>query len=165
MEVYLAQPRGFCAGVVRAIEIVERAFHDLDGAHDTGAKAAGLREIHFHRIAVTQIAPRSFFEASMRPDICNIRTSKFPRPIPWYQAHGGTGLCVKKTGAGKGGLRNGRSWNRWQVFRGIIVGIDRLILAGSSLFRRVGRAIPTRSTPLLFPCHFALVCGSNQNKH
>src|ERR1700751_2308849 len=26
MEVYLAQPRGFCAGVVRAIEIVERAF-------------------------------------------------------------------------------------------------------------------------------------------
>src|SRR5919198_4749795 len=25
MEVYLAQPRGFCAGVVRAVEIVERA--------------------------------------------------------------------------------------------------------------------------------------------
>src|SRR5437764_9886380 len=25
MEVYLAQPRGFCAGVIRAIEIVERA--------------------------------------------------------------------------------------------------------------------------------------------
>src|SRR3954465_1935596 len=25
MDVYLAQPRGFCAGVVRAIEIVERA--------------------------------------------------------------------------------------------------------------------------------------------
>jgi 4-hydroxy-3-methylbut-2-enyl diphosphate reductase len=25
MEVFLAQPRGFCAGVVRAIEIVERA--------------------------------------------------------------------------------------------------------------------------------------------
>src|SRR5260370_17559865 len=25
MEVYFAQPRGFCAGVVRAIEIVERA--------------------------------------------------------------------------------------------------------------------------------------------
>src|SRR5712664_4867431 len=25
MEVYLAQPRGFCAGVVRAIEIVDRA--------------------------------------------------------------------------------------------------------------------------------------------
>ena len=25
MEVYLAQPRGFCAGVVRAIEIVERS--------------------------------------------------------------------------------------------------------------------------------------------
>jgi len=25
MKVYLAQPRGFCAGVVRAIEIVERA--------------------------------------------------------------------------------------------------------------------------------------------
>src|ERR1700741_2753356 len=25
MEVYLAKPRGFCAGVVRAIEIVERA--------------------------------------------------------------------------------------------------------------------------------------------
>src|SRR6188508_2789631 len=25
MEMYLAQPRGFCAGVVRAIEIVERA--------------------------------------------------------------------------------------------------------------------------------------------
>src|SRR5260370_37260369 len=25
MEVYLAEPRGFCAGVVRAIEIVERA--------------------------------------------------------------------------------------------------------------------------------------------
>src|SRR3979411_86844 len=25
MEVYLAQPRGFCAGVVRAIDIVERS--------------------------------------------------------------------------------------------------------------------------------------------
>jgi 4-hydroxy-3-methylbut-2-en-1-yl diphosphate reductase len=25
MEVYLAKPRGFCAGVVRAIEIVEHA--------------------------------------------------------------------------------------------------------------------------------------------
>src|SRR6476469_8783862 len=28
MEVYLAQPRGFCAGVVRAIEIVERAIEN-----------------------------------------------------------------------------------------------------------------------------------------
>ena len=28
MEVYLAQPRGFCAGVVRAIEIVERALEE-----------------------------------------------------------------------------------------------------------------------------------------
>src|SRR3954466_4094536 len=30
MQVYLAQPRGFCAGVVRAIEIVERAL-EKDG--------------------------------------------------------------------------------------------------------------------------------------
>src|ERR687884_311911 len=29
MRVILAQPRGFCAGVVRAIEIVERALEDL----------------------------------------------------------------------------------------------------------------------------------------
>ncbi|HET7447582.1 MAG TPA: 4-hydroxy-3-methylbut-2-enyl diphosphate reductase, partial [Methyloceanibacter sp.] len=27
LRVTLAQPRGFCAGVVRAIEIVERALH------------------------------------------------------------------------------------------------------------------------------------------
>ena len=27
MELFLATPRGFCAGVVRAIEIVERALH------------------------------------------------------------------------------------------------------------------------------------------
>jgi 4-hydroxy-3-methylbut-2-enyl diphosphate reductase len=32
MEVYLAQPRGFCAGAVRAIEIVERALGPPAGA-------------------------------------------------------------------------------------------------------------------------------------
>jgi 1-deoxy-D-xylulose-5-phosphate synthase len=32
MQVVLAQPRGFCAGVVRAIEIVERALKKYDGA-------------------------------------------------------------------------------------------------------------------------------------
>jgi len=31
MDVLLASPRGFCAGVERAIEIVERA-HELHGA-------------------------------------------------------------------------------------------------------------------------------------
>ena len=30
MRVILAQPRGFCAGVVRAIEIVERALEKYD---------------------------------------------------------------------------------------------------------------------------------------
>ena len=30
-EIYLAEPRGFCAGVDRAIDIVERALGDLDG--------------------------------------------------------------------------------------------------------------------------------------
>jgi len=54
MKVYLAQPRGFCAGVVRAIEIVERALekygppvyvrheivhneHVVQGVHNNGA--------------------------------------------------------------------------------------------------------------------------------
>ena len=35
MKVILAQPRGFCAGVVRAIEIVERALQKY--------RSAGLR--------------------------------------------------------------------------------------------------------------------------
>src|SRR5664280_2631669 len=43
-EVVLAEPRGFCAGVDRAIEIVERALDDLDGAIDAGTKAARLGE-------------------------------------------------------------------------------------------------------------------------
>src|SRR5450432_3346187 len=32
IQVILARPRGFCAGVVRAIEIVERALKKYDGA-------------------------------------------------------------------------------------------------------------------------------------
>jgi len=39
MEVYLAQPRGFCAGVVRAIEIVERALEKY--GPPVSARAAG----------------------------------------------------------------------------------------------------------------------------
>ncbi len=44
----------------RRAVLLKRAFHDFDGAHDTGAKAAGLREIHFHGMTVTQAAPHSF---------------------------------------------------------------------------------------------------------
>ena len=46
-EVLLAQPRGFCAGVDRAIDIVERALDDVDGAIDAGTEAARLRQQDF----------------------------------------------------------------------------------------------------------------------
>jgi hypothetical protein len=45
-------------------------------------------------------------------DICNIRTiTGFPQSfLP--QAHGSIGLCVKKTGAGKGRLHKNKPWRR-----------------------------------------------------
>src|SRR5262249_25921298 len=58
----------------------------LRGAPDTGAKAARLREIHFHRTAVTQAAPHSCLKPPSAADICNIRTIRVPAPNPGSQA-------------------------------------------------------------------------------
>ena len=48
MDILLANPRGFCAGVDRAIAIVERAFDNGNGAIDTGTKATGIGEQDVH---------------------------------------------------------------------------------------------------------------------
>ena len=49
MQVVLAQPRGFCAGVTRAIEIVERALY----LH--GAPVYVFHEILHHHIRKTHL--------------------------------------------------------------------------------------------------------------
>jgi hypothetical protein len=61
----------------RAI-LLERALHDLDGAHDPGAKAAGLREIHFHRSTVMQAAPHSFSRPPCGAGICRTKAISAP---------------------------------------------------------------------------------------
>jgi 4-hydroxy-3-methylbut-2-enyl diphosphate reductase len=38
MKVILAQPRGFCAGVVRAIDVVERALEKLEHRSTCGTR-------------------------------------------------------------------------------------------------------------------------------
>ena len=49
MQIVLAQPRGFCAGVVRAIEIVERALQKY------GAPVYGRHEIVHNRHVVDSL--------------------------------------------------------------------------------------------------------------
>ena len=39
----------------RRAVFLERAFHDLDRAHDAGAEATRLRQINFHGMPVTQL--------------------------------------------------------------------------------------------------------------
>ena len=63
MEVYLAQPRGFCAGVVRAIEIVERALAEirpagLCAARDRAQQVRGRKPEGEGRASSSRICPR-----------------------------------------------------------------------------------------------------------
>ena len=53
MQVILAQPRGFCAGVVRAIEIVERALEKY------GPPVYVRHEIVHNRHVVESLKPRA----------------------------------------------------------------------------------------------------------
>ena len=95
------------AHIDRRAILLERALDDLDRAHDACAKPAGLRKIHFHGTPVTQVAPNSFLHLRLRRDICNIRTMPVSASV-CSQAHGGTGLCVKKRSARKAGSQNGK---------------------------------------------------------
>ena len=58
--------------------VVPRALHNLDGAHDPGAKAAGLREKNFHRSTVMQAAPHSFSRPPCGADICRTKAISAP---------------------------------------------------------------------------------------
>jgi hypothetical protein len=67
----------------RRAVLLERALDDLDRAHDARAKPAGLRQIHFHGMPVTQVAPNSFLY--LRPAGASAISAPCPfriRPLP-----------------------------------------------------------------------------------
>ena len=51
LRVILAHPRGFCAGVVRAIEIVERTLSAMRAAGETFAPTSVAQALAIHNIA------------------------------------------------------------------------------------------------------------------
>src|SRR5216683_2186841 len=75
MEVYLAQPRGFCAGVVRAIEIVERALQKY------GPPVYVRHEIVHNRYVVESLKNKG---AILVEDLSEVP----PLAVPVFGAHG-----------------------------------------------------------------------------
>ena len=80
------------ADIDRRAVFLQRPLDDLDGAHDAGAKAARLRQIHFHGTPITQVAPNDC--KLLKPPCgrshagsCNNRTIPVPagdpRPSAW----------------------------------------------------------------------------------
>src|SRR5919205_2552652 len=75
MEVYLAQPRGFCAGVVRAIEIVERALEKF------GPPVYVRHEIVHNKYVVESLKNKG---AIFVEDLSEVP----PRAVTIFSAHG-----------------------------------------------------------------------------
>src|SRR5262245_35284603 len=87
-----------------------------------------------------------------------------PAPDPRFQAHGSTGLCVKKTGPGKGGSRNDRVWNRrlryYSRDKLTATSLDRHFFAcRGGLYQRAEGQLG------LLAAAFEVSPESNQNKH
>jgi 4-hydroxy-3-methylbut-2-enyl diphosphate reductase len=83
MEVILAQPRGFCAGVIRAIETVERALH----LH--GSPVYVLHEIVHNRHVVGALRDRG---ASFVEDLKEVPLNS----VTIFSAHGVSNLVVEQ---------------------------------------------------------------------
>src|SRR5882757_8832607 len=76
---------------------------------------------------------------------CNIRTMPVPA-LCRSQAHGSTGICVKKSGIGKGGLRN--DCLKMQLIYGIIIQITRSVPHLFVTFSPAEAGYMNLSTPL-----------------
>lgn len=68
LQAVLAQPRGFCAGVIRAIEIVERALEVY------GAPVYVFHEIVHNRHVVEDLERRGRFSWIISPPFLSIRS-------------------------------------------------------------------------------------------
>src|SRR6186713_9607 len=88
MEVYLAQPRGFCAGVVRAIEIVERALQKY------GPPVYVRHEIVHNKYVVESLKNKG---AIFVEDLSEVP----PRAVTVFSAHG-VARSVEEEAAARG---------------------------------------------------------------
>ena len=88
MEVYLAQPRGFCAGVVRAIEIVERALEKY------GPPVYVRHEIVHNKYVVESLKAKG---AIFVEDLSEVP----PRAVTVFSAHG-VARSVEEEAAARG---------------------------------------------------------------
>jgi 4-hydroxy-3-methylbut-2-en-1-yl diphosphate reductase len=88
MEVYLAQPRGFCAGVVRAIEIVERALEKY------GPPVYVHHEIVHNKFVVESLKNKG---AIFVEDLSEVP----PRAVTVFSAHG-VARSVEEEAAARG---------------------------------------------------------------
>src|SRR6516164_10561658 len=88
MEVYLAQPRGFCAGVVRAIEIVERALEKF------GPPVYVRHEIVHNKHVVESLKAKG---AHFVEDLSEVP----PRAVTIFSAHG-VARSVEEEAAARG---------------------------------------------------------------
>src|SRR4051794_18480268 len=88
MEVYLAQPRGFCAGVVRAIEIVERALEKY------GPPVYVRHEIVHNKYVVESLKAKG---AIFVEDLSEVP----PRAVTVFSAHG-VARTVEEEAAARG---------------------------------------------------------------
>src|SRR5712672_3074701 len=88
MEVYLAQPRGFCAGVVRAIEIVERALEKY------GPPVYVRHEIVHNKYVVESLKNKG---AIFVEDLSEVP----PRAVTVFSAHG-VARSVEEEAAARG---------------------------------------------------------------
>ena len=88
MEVYLAQPRGFCAGVVRAIEIVERALEKY------GPPVYVRHEIVHNKYVVESLKNKG---AIFVEDLSEVP----PRAVTVFSAHG-VARTVEEEAAARG---------------------------------------------------------------
>ena len=77
MKVILAQPRGFCAGVVRAIDIVERALaRSAELRIDLHQRTAGI-DVGLQRAAAAAINFLGKFGTKSMPEIpFSVRTTR-----------------------------------------------------------------------------------------
>jgi len=78
-EVTLAEPRGFCAGVDRAIEIVERALHKF------GAPIYVRHEIVHNTYVVDDLKHKGAISLCANPDALPFSSEKAATAIEWSE--------------------------------------------------------------------------------
>ena len=75
LKIYLASPRGFCAGVKRAIEIVEKAIDKF------GTPVYVRHEIVHNKQVVDELKQKGAIFVDELSDICLLYTSPSPRDL------------------------------------------------------------------------------------